>query len=33
MAVALTVSPSGRAIMTTLLARWDDFLYWLQGLF
>ena len=33
MAVALTVSPSGRAIMTTLLAQWDDFLYWLQGLF
>jgi uncharacterized membrane-anchored protein len=33
MAVAMTVSPSGRAIMTTLLARWDDFLYWLQGLF
>ncbi len=32
-AVAMTVSPSGRAIMTTLLARWDDFLYWLQGLF
>ena len=33
MAVAITVSPSGRAIMTTAGARWDDLLYWLQGLF
>jgi uncharacterized membrane-anchored protein len=33
MAVAVTASPSGRAIMTTLGARWDDIDYWLHGLF
>ena len=33
MAVAITVSPSGRAIMTTASARWDDLTYWLQNLF
>jgi uncharacterized membrane-anchored protein len=32
MAVAVTASPSGRAIMTTLDARWDDLRYWLHGL-
>ncbi|MGQ0630496.1 MAG: putative cytokinetic ring protein SteA [Sporichthyaceae bacterium] len=32
MAIAFTASPSGRAIMTTLEADWDDFVYWLQGL-
>jgi uncharacterized membrane-anchored protein len=33
MAVAITVSPSGRAIMTIAGARWDDLVYWLQNLF
>jgi uncharacterized membrane-anchored protein len=32
-AVAFAASPAGRAIMATLEARWDDLLYWLQGLF
>jgi uncharacterized membrane-anchored protein len=32
MAIAVTASPSGRAIMTTLGARWDDLEYWLHGL-
>jgi uncharacterized membrane-anchored protein len=33
MAVVVTASPSGRAIMTSLGARWDDLVYWFQGLF
>jgi uncharacterized membrane-anchored protein len=33
MVVAITVSPSGRAIMTIAQGRWDDLVYWLQGLF
>ncbi|MGQ0844406.1 MAG: putative cytokinetic ring protein SteA [Sporichthyaceae bacterium] len=32
MAVVVAASPSGRAIMTSLGARWDDLLYWFQGL-
>ncbi len=32
MAIAVTASPSGRAIMTTLEAHWDDLKYWLHGL-
>jgi uncharacterized membrane-anchored protein len=32
-AVAFAASPAGRAIVTTLQARWDDLLYWIQGLF
>jgi uncharacterized membrane-anchored protein len=32
-AVAFAASPAGRAIVATLQARWDDLIYWLQGLF
>jgi uncharacterized membrane-anchored protein len=31
-AVGLVASPAGRAIVATLEARWDDLVYWLQGL-
>jgi uncharacterized membrane-anchored protein len=31
-AVALAASPAGRAIVTTGQARWDDLVYWFQGL-
>ncbi len=33
MAVVVMASPSGRAIMTTVGARWADLRYWLHGLF
>jgi uncharacterized membrane-anchored protein len=32
MAVVITASPSGRALTTTLHARWDDLVYWFHGL-
>ncbi|MGQ0464672.1 MAG: putative cytokinetic ring protein SteA [Sporichthyaceae bacterium] len=33
MAVVVTASPSGRALTTEFGARWDDLVYWFQGLF